>query len=417
MFWKILILGNRRNNVADVEEFENFDLQNIITPIDVQAYHELLLRSKYDRDKSNYLLEGFTKGFSIQYRGHRNRRNSAKNIPLTVGSKAELLSKIMKEVKMKRYTGPFENPPFQYFVQSPIGLVPKDNGKQTRLIFHLSYDFNDQDKSINHYTPEDVCTMKYLDVAIDYCLRLMSTSPTTKTIFYSKSDLKSAFRLVPCRVSDFPLLLMRGEHPVTGKSYWFADKALPFGHSIFCALFQSFSDSLQHITQFLIGHDFCCVNYLDDFLFLSDDEQFANVMVRIFLQLCKHINCPVSLEKTEWASSTMIFLGVMLNGDGKVLSVPEDKRIKAQKLLNWVLDRKKITIHCVQRLMGILNFLNKAVVPGRAFTRKMYLKLKLCDNKGNRLKQYHHIKLDTEFLQDCKVWTNFLDHTNSEKIC
>ena len=34
---------------------------------------------------------------------------------------------------------PLMSPPFEYFVQSPIGLVPKDKGKKMRLIFHLSF--------------------------------------------------------------------------------------------------------------------------------------------------------------------------------------------------------------------------------------------------------------------------------------
>ena len=45
----------------------------------------------------------------------------------------------MKEVKEGRYAGPFESIPFDSYIQSPIGLVPKDGGKDTRLIFHLSY--------------------------------------------------------------------------------------------------------------------------------------------------------------------------------------------------------------------------------------------------------------------------------------
>ena len=45
----------------------------------------------------------------------------------------------MKEIAEKRMAGPFEDIPFEHFIQSPIGLVPKDGGKKTRLIFHLSY--------------------------------------------------------------------------------------------------------------------------------------------------------------------------------------------------------------------------------------------------------------------------------------
>ena len=43
-----------------------------------------------------------------------------------VGNKVILWNKIMKEVKLKRFTGPFERIPFENYIQSPIGLVPKD---------------------------------------------------------------------------------------------------------------------------------------------------------------------------------------------------------------------------------------------------------------------------------------------------
>ena len=47
----------------------------------------------------------------------------------------ELWNKVMKEVELGRYVGPVERPPFDSYVQSPIGLVPKDKGLKTRLIF------------------------------------------------------------------------------------------------------------------------------------------------------------------------------------------------------------------------------------------------------------------------------------------
>ena len=46
----------------------------------------------------------------------------------------------MKEDKMKRYPRPYYQIPYKTdFIQSPIGLVPKDGSEDVRLIFHLSY--------------------------------------------------------------------------------------------------------------------------------------------------------------------------------------------------------------------------------------------------------------------------------------
>ena len=60
----------------------------------------------------------------------------------------------MTEVQAKRYTGPYEKVPYEFFIQSPIGLVPKDKGKKTRLIFHLSYP-RDGD-SVNSGIPQKI---------------------------------------------------------------------------------------------------------------------------------------------------------------------------------------------------------------------------------------------------------------------
>ena len=77
----------------------------------------------------------------------------------------------MKEVRLDRFAGPFAEIPYDYFLQSPIGLVNMQNG-DTRLVFHLSYPTNHETiKSVNACTPEEVCTVHYkdLDNAIKMC--------------------------------------------------------------------------------------------------------------------------------------------------------------------------------------------------------------------------------------------------------
>ena len=79
----------------------------------------------------------------------------------------------MKEVGLGRVAGPYVKVPFKNFMQSPVGLVPKDGGKDTRLIFHLSFDFPDYG-SLNSHTSKELCTVHYhdLDEAINMCLRV-----------------------------------------------------------------------------------------------------------------------------------------------------------------------------------------------------------------------------------------------------
>ena len=71
-----------------------------------------------------YLCNGFHYGFDIGYWGSEDRQSRSDNIPLKIGSKVQLWNKLMKEVKEKRVTRPFDNIPYNNFMQSPIGLVP-----------------------------------------------------------------------------------------------------------------------------------------------------------------------------------------------------------------------------------------------------------------------------------------------------
>ena len=117
------------------------------------------------------------------------------------------------------------------------------------------------------------CKVKYkdLDHAVANTLKLLKLLKDSGLIWYSKSNLKSAFRLLPLKRASWWLLVMRIQHPVMGEKCYFFDKCLPFGASISCALFQRFSDALAHIHRYLtegkIVSYYASMNYLDDFLF------------------------------------------------------------------------------------------------------------------------------------------------------
>ena len=212
-------------------------------PVKVDALAEWLWKSDYNATEMKFLIKGFSSGFDLEYEESTDRNDTARNIPFTIGNKKVMWNKIMKVVSMKRYARPFKQIPFNNYVQSPIGFVPKA-GNQTRLIFHLSYDFPSGHKSVNHYTPHEKCTVKYrdLDHAMMNSLHLLrmykETNGQLGTLWFSKTDIKSAFRILCLKVGVFWLLVMYADHPETGNRYYFVNKCLPFDHSISCALFQ-----------------------------------------------------------------------------------------------------------------------------------------------------------------------------------
>ena len=364
----------------------------------MREYEKLLRMSNYDPVKSRKLIDGFTNGFSIGYCGKRNVRQTAPNLKLFVGSKIELWNKVMKEVKLKRFAGPYESIPFDNFIQSPIGLVPKAGGK-TRLIFHLSYPRNRKNLSVNANTPPELSKVQYtnFDQAIALCLQCGNSCKL------AKSDMESAFRNLGIKKSHWHLLILKAEDPENGKVFYFVDECLPFGASISCAHFQSFSDSIAHIVTYFTRKPL--VNYLDDFFFAALTKLLCDLQVEKFLEVCRQINFPVSMEKTFWGSTTIIFLGLLIDTVAGIVAVQQEKILKAKQLIRQALSKKshKITVHQLQKITGFLNFLGRAVIPGRAFTRRLYL-------SNPNLKQHHHVKISAEMKLDLEMWLTFLNH-------
>ena len=70
-------------------------------------------------------MNGFRNGFDLGYRGPERVNITSPNLRFLVGNETVLWNKVMKEVKLGRYAGPFDYIPFKNFIQSPIDLSPK----------------------------------------------------------------------------------------------------------------------------------------------------------------------------------------------------------------------------------------------------------------------------------------------------
>ena len=139
----------------------NYDMYNIVTPVNGHQFARMLEQQGNDQDKVKFIEEGFTRGFSLKFQGNRKVKRTAPNLKLRIGNSTELWKKVMTEVQAGRFAGPFDKIPFEHYIQSPIGPVPKDKGTKTRLIFHLSYPRNDSAQLVNEGIPQEECTVKY----------------------------------------------------------------------------------------------------------------------------------------------------------------------------------------------------------------------------------------------------------------
>ena len=358
---------------------------------------------------TDYIINGFQNGFELGYRGNTEIRMTSPNLKLRIGDEIDLWNKIKKEVKLSRFAGSYKDPPFIYFIQSPLGLVPKDKGNDMRLIFHLSYPrcsnrkktkAGKNAKSVNGNIPDELSKTTYPDFteAIQMCL------DEGKFCHIGRSDFCSAFRNLRIRKLDWYLLLMRAKSPLDGSWYYFVDKCLPFGSSISCYHFQNVSDAIAHLVMFRTNKKL--INYLDDFLFATLLKALCDQQIGVFTDICNSICFPIATEKTFWRCTQLTFLGFLIDMIQQLVLIPCDKVAKGTNMISHILNKKnsKITILQLQKLCGFLNFLRRAILPGRAFMRRLYSHLR------SDLKSYHHIKVTKEMKLDLTVWLEFLRH-------
>ena len=401
MKFKFIIVGKNNVSAQEVLHFENLDLENVITPVDVKKYEHLLKTSNYDKRKTEYLVSSFKTGFRLGYTGPKDVKMTSPNLKFRgIGNEVILWNKVMKEVQLKRYAGPFKEIPYDNYIQSPIGLVPKDNGRNSRLIFHLSYP-RGRGTSVNENTDKSLCSVKYPDFSEAIILCIIAG----KNCKMSKSDMTSAFRHLGMSKMDFCYLIMKAKDPTTGETFYFIDKCLPFGASISCAHFQSFSDSVAHIVRSKTLQDL--INYLDDYFFVALLSMMCNAQVKEFINICDQIRFPISMEKTFWATTQLVFLGLLIDSAKQIVCIPKEKVDKALTLISKVLDKssRKITLNQLQKICGFLNFLGRAIIPGRAFTRRLY-----SYTSNPKLKPHHHIRIDRNMKDDLTMWRQFLSH-------
>ena len=287
---------------------KNFNSSNLPTPI--KPYRLEVYLNGYNNWLKNYLLSGFTKGFrldNIKFTAYDNDKtlNSARILPNKIKEKLD------KEISLGRIVGPFDSSPLENLVVSPLGLVEKKVRGEYRVIHHLSFPSG---SSINDGIPRESATVKYASIqdAIEKILLVGSHC------YMAKSDIKSAFRIIPIHPDDHHLLGMKWH----GQYYY--DRCLPMGASSSCAIFEKFSTALQWITEKLIK-DCYVVHVLDDFLFIGETYQQCQLALKTFLFICEDIGVPIAPEKKFFPSMIMQFLGIDLDTINMQFSIPSDK--------------------------------------------------------------------------------------------
>ena len=123
-------------------------------------------------------------------------------------------------------------------------------------------------------------------------LRMLSTILTPLVdVFQAKTDIKSAFQIIPVRPQDYNLQGMRWHEA------YFYDCYMPMGRSSSCKTFENFSTALEGIatSQLSISH---IIHLLDYFLITAPTHALCQNQLNLFLDLCSYLSVPTPLDKT-----------------------------------------------------------------------------------------------------------------------
>ena len=220
----------------------------------------------------------------------------------------------------------------------------------------------------------------------------------------SKLDIKSAFRNIPVHPSDWELLGMKWN------GLYFFDTVLPFGLRSAPYLFDQFSCMIEWIIKNKLGIP-NVIHILDDFFFVTRPSR-SDCLTALCKILClfSELNIPVAPGKTFAPTTSLEFMGILLDSTRMEARLPLDKLIRAKQALQQWLHRKSATLKELQSLIGTLQFACRVVAPGRVFLQRIISLTKGITNSR------WHIKLNGEFRKDISMWLNFLSHWNGVSL-
>ncbi|THU85554.1 hypothetical protein K435DRAFT_869171 [Dendrothele bispora CBS 962.96] len=160
---------------------------------------EFFLSDYPDRQFVDTLLHIIDYGANIGFHGDRLQSQSSTNLSSAHEHPDVIDSMISSQLSKGRLSSPFPSPPFTPFRTSPLGVVTRKHSSKHRPINHLSWP---RGTSVNDGIPDSEASIEY-DMFACAARDLVASGPGSLMV---KLDLEQAFRHIPIRSEDWPLL-------------------------------------------------------------------------------------------------------------------------------------------------------------------------------------------------------------------
>jgi hypothetical protein len=372
---------------------------SVVTPFKPLAWLRLL--AAYNPPAwAHRLVHDLVHGVDIGYQGSRQQRLSSRNLTTSPAEDAAITADLAAEVSLHHVAGPYTEPPFRHWFCSPLKTVAKKgNATKFRIIHHLSYPHG---RSINTFTADWPCPLAGFDHAVRIVRRL------GRGCYMAKVDVKAAYRCIPVRPADWPLLGMRW------RGQYYFHRTLPFGLRSACHLWERYATAMEWIirTQFDVQH---ITHYVDDTFLASNTEQLcARDLARTKAGMAA-LGAPDAADKTEGPATALTYLGIRINSANMSISLDAAKLAGIQELLDLWCTYTTCSVRRLQSVIGTLQWAAYVVRHGRTFLQHLRDLLAANQDSSNPADE-SAITLTEEAREDLRWWQRYIAQWNGVSL-
>ena len=293
--------------------------------------------------------------------------------------------------------GPFVYPPIKNFRCNPVKMVPQ-HGK-IRPVINMSspigYSFND---NIEESGLEKVT----MSSAKKFGQSLLKAGVGARM---SKSDMKNAYKIVPCNMTD---LRLQG---FQWGGRFFVETTQPFGAKSAVSNYDIVGNTVN-----VLALSFCKIprelvhRQLDDVPSVGPKESgWCLEFTEAYEKVCKDLNialapeCPKQ-DKAFTDKESGKVLGIIFNSEILSWTLPEEKRIEYLNDVHEAITQGHMSIQACQSLLGKLNF------TCTMFQKMRTYKKPLQDYLSSMIEsEVEDVNFPQEVHEDLLVWWSFLN--------
>lgn len=317
-----------------------------------------MLQGYPDRQWAYRLVHDIIYGVDIGFIGVRNRTVQSRNFIEDHEHESAVEEDIKKELDNGRIIGPYHisQVPWKHYYSSPIMTVIKKGGSgKVRVVHHLSYPRGD---SINTHTKDWLCVLSRFAQAIKMVCSV------GRHCHMAKMDIKSAYRLIPIRPADWPLL------GFTFRNHLYFHTALPFGLKSSCHIWERYSTAAEWIVknELNIGN---IMHYVDDSFIVEPTAAACQQDMNRIDELFNNLGLTIAAEKTVGPTTKITFLGIQIDSDQMTIGLDADRVASILTLVSEWLNKSACSLHQLLSLIGILSWAANVVAHGRTFIQHL----------------------------------------------